>query len=170
MIQRSQPGQRQDSATGTAAAFASGHAPPTRFSNRALRECPLKRGLGQKRAAFGGALHPKIGLRRHVRSRPTPHTLQANIPRSFGARGQGASWTRGPRLHRGAGSAFVPERPLGDASRSAQMPTGLPRGARCGLLSRRRGRPPACHRRGRSPHNQPTSDHADGATLGRRDA
>jgi len=33
-----------------------------------------------------------------------------------------------------------------------------------------RGRPPACHRRGRSPLNQPTRDHADGATLGRWDA
>ncbi len=43
--------------------------------------------------------------------------------------------------------------------------TGLPRGARCGLLSRLRGRPPACHRRGRSPSNQPTSDHADGASA-----
>jgi len=48
--------------------------------------------------------------------------------------------------------------------------TGLPREARCGLLSLLRGRPPACHRRGRSPLNQPTSDHADGATLGRWDA
>jgi len=47
---------------------------------------------------------------------------------------------------------------------------GLPRGARCGRLFRLRGRPPACHRRGRSPLNQPTSDHADGATLGRWDA
>ncbi len=48
--------------------------------------------------------------------------------------------------------------------------TGLPRGARCGLFFRLRGRPPARHRRGRSPFNQPTRDHADGATLGRRDA
>ena len=47
---------------------------------------------------------------------------------------------------------------------------GLPRDARCGLLFRLRGRPPAHHRRGRSPLTQPTSDHADGATLGRRDA
>ena len=47
---------------------------------------------------------------------------------------------------------------------------GLPREARCGLLFRLRGRPPACHRRGRSPLNQPTSHHADGATLGRWDA
>ena len=47
---------------------------------------------------------------------------------------------------------------------------GLPREARCGLLFRLRGRPPACHRLGRSPSNQPTSDHADGATLGRWDA
>ncbi len=29
-------------------------------------------------------------------------------------------------------------------------------------------RPPAYHRRGRSPFNRPTSDHADGATLGRQ--
>jgi len=46
---------------------------------------------------------------------------------------------------------------------------GLPREERCGLLFRLRGRPPARHRRGRSPLNQPTSDHADGATLGRWD-
>ncbi len=72
--------------------------------------------------------------------------------------------------HRGAGSAFVPVRPPGRAARSAQMPTGLPRGARCGQLSRPRGRPPARHRRGRSPPHLPTRDHADGATLGRRDA
>ncbi len=72
--------------------------------------------------------------------------------------------------HRGAGSAFVPVRPPGRAARPAQMPTGLPREARCGLLFRPRGRPPACHRRGRSPLNQPTCDHADGATLGHRDA
>ena len=39
-----------------------------------------------------------------------------------------------------------------------------------GQLSRRRGRPPARHRRGRSPPRQPTRDHADGATLGRWDA
>ena len=37
-------------------------------------------------------------------------------------------------------------------------------------LSRLRGRPPARHRRGRNPLNQPTRDHADGATLGRWDA
>jgi len=47
---------------------------------------------------------------------------------------------------------------------------GLPREARCGQLFRLRGRPPACHRRGRSPLNQPTSHHADGATLVRWDA
>ncbi len=35
------------------------------------------------------------------------------------------------------------------------MRTGLPRGARCGLLYRRRGRPPARHRRGRSPPRNP---------------
>jgi len=78
------------------------------------------------------------------------------------------TWKTAP--HRGAGSAFVPERPLGGAPHFAQMPTGLPREARCGLLFRLRGRPPACHRRGRSPLNQPTRDHADGATLGRWDA
>ncbi len=71
---------------------------------------------------------------------------------------------------RGAGSAFVPERPLSGAAHPAKVPTGLPREARCGLLLRLRGRPPACHRRGRSPCNQPTRDHADGATLGRWDA
>ncbi len=55
------------------------------------------------------------------------------------------------------------------ALRTTTLP-GTPRGARCGLLSRLRGRPPACHRRGRSHPNRPTSDHADGATLGRWDA
>jgi len=72
--------------------------------------------------------------------------------------------------HRGAGFDIVPVRPPGNASCNAQCHSGLPRGARCGLLFRLRGRPPACHRRGRSPPNQPTSDHADGATLGRWDA
>jgi len=47
---------------------------------------------------------------------------------------------------------------------------GLPREARSGLLFRLRGRPPSRRRRGRSPLNQPTNDHADGATLGRWDA
>ena len=69
-----------------------------------------------------------------------------------------------------AGFDIVPDRPPGFAALPAQCPTGLPRDARCGLLSRLRGRPPARHRRGRSPFNQPTSDHADGATLGRWDA
>ena len=72
--------------------------------------------------------------------------------------------------HRGAGFDIVPERPPGPAALPAQCHTGLPRGARCGLLSRLRGRPPACHRRGRSPSRLPTRDHADGATLGRWDA
>ncbi len=35
------------------------------------------------------------------------------------------------------------------------MPTGLPRRARCGLLSRLRSRPPAHYRRGRSPPRLP---------------
>ena len=57
-----------------------------------------------------------------------------------------------------------------ERSAPAQMPTGLPRGARRGQFSRLRGRPPARHRRGRSPLRSPTRDRADGATLGRRDA
>jgi hypothetical protein len=69
-----------------------------------------------------------------------------------------------------AGFDIVPDRPPGFAAFPAQCLTGLPRRARCGLLSRLRDRPPACHRCGRSPPNQPTSDHADGATLGRWDA
>jgi len=79
------PGMRAGSGT---VAFISGNAPPTRSSQRVLRECPLKRCLGPKRATFGEAPHSKIGLRRHVRSRPTPRTLQANIPRSFEAWGR----------------------------------------------------------------------------------
>ena len=51
------------------------------------------------------------------------------------------------------------------ASPFAQCRTWLPRRAPRGQFSRLRGRPPACHRRGRRPCNQPTSDHADGATL-----
>jgi hypothetical protein len=72
--------------------------------------------------------------------------------------------------HRGAGFDIVPDRPPGFAALLAQCPTGLPRDARCGLLLRLRGRPPARHRCGRSPHNQPTCNHADGATLVRWDA
>ncbi len=55
------------------------------------------------------------------------------------------------------------------ALRTTTLP-GTPREARPGLLFRLGGRPPAHLRRGRSPLNQPTRDHADGATLGRRDA
>ncbi len=56
-----------------------------------------------------------------------------------------------------AGFDIVPDRPPGGASRKmsaqAQWRTGLPRRARCGLLSRLRDRPPGCHRCGRSPLN-----------------
>ncbi len=50
----------------------------------------------------------------------------------------------------GAGFDIVPERTPGIAALPAQCHTGLPRGAPRGLLSRRRGRPPARHGRGRS--------------------
>ena len=48
--------------------------------------------------------------------------------------------------------------------------TGLPREARCGLLFRLRGRPPALEQRGRSPSIHHPRDHAARATLGRWDA
>ncbi len=67
-----------------------------------------------------------------------------------------------------AGFDNVPHGPSGTANHRARCHTGLPRAARCGLFSRRRGRPPACHRRGRSPLIHYTIDRADGATLGRR--
>jgi len=47
---------------------------------------------------------------------------------------------------------------------------GLPREARCGLLLRLRGRPPALEQRGRSPSIHHPHDHAARATLGRCDA
>ena len=47
---------------------------------------------------------------------------------------------------------------------------GLPRRARCGLLLRLRGRPPALEQRGRSPSIHHPRDHAARATLGRWDA
>ena len=82
-----------------------------------------------------------------------------------------AASTRKTAPHRGAGFDIVPDRPsrLRVAPRTMSLPGSLgERDAVC--CSRLRGRPPACHRRGRSPRNQPTSDHADGATLGRWDA
>jgi len=79
--------------------------------------------------------------------------------------------TRGKPRSIGVPGPFLCRSDLPTTPRLAhKMRTGLPRGARCGLLFRPRGRPPARHRRGRSPLNQPTRDHADGATLGRRDA
>ncbi len=60
--------------------------------------------------------------------------------------------------HRGAGFDIVPERATGIAALRAQCHTGLPREAPCGLFFRLQGRPPACHRRGRSPSiNQRTT-------------
>jgi hypothetical protein len=118
----------------------------------------------------GTVRHPKIGLRRHVRSRPIPRTLQANIPRSFEARRRGASRTRGKPPPIGVPGMTLCRNDLAATRRAPhKVHAGLPRGARYGLLLRLRGRPPACHRRGRSPQNQPTCDHADGATLGRWD-
>ncbi len=92
---------------------------------------------------------------RHILVLPAPKlTRIRGKPRPIGVPGTPLCWNHHPA---------PPRAPHNGA-------TGLPRGARCGLLSRPRGRPPARHRRGRSPLNQPTSDHADGATLGRRDA
>ena len=52
--------------------------------------------------------------------------------------------------------------------RSAQCLTGQPPRYTVPVrLFRPRGRPPACHRRGRSPLPSPPRDRADGATLGR---
>ncbi len=64
-----------------------------------------------------------------------------------------------------AGFDIVPHRRPGTAAPPAQCHTGLPREERCGLLSRLGGRPPAYHRRGRSPSKHHPRDHADGATL-----
>ncbi len=72
--------------------------------------------------------------------------------------------------HRGAGFNIVPERLPGFAALPAQCHTGLPRGARCGLLFRPRGRPPALEQRGRSPSIHHPRDHAARATLVRWDA
>ncbi len=178
--------------------------------------------FGPEGRLYSGALDPKIGLRRHVRSRPIPRTLRVDIPRSFEARGRGASRTPGePRPIGVPGMALCQKNLTATRPTPHKVHAGLPRGARCGLLFRRRsrpgsagnhapsgcrvrfcagttsrqrlasrtkcgpgspgrraaswfsrlrGRPPAHHRRGRSPPQQPTRDHVDGATLGRRDA
>jgi len=115
--------------------------------------------------------HPKIGLRRHVRSRPIPRTLQANTPRSFEARRRGTSRKRGKprpsgcRVRICAGTTSRRSVPL----RTRSMP-GSPgrRDAVCcpgEEAGRRRAIGVVA-----APPNQPTSDHADGATLGRWDA
>jgi len=78
-------------------------------------------------------------------------------------------WKTAP--HRGVGHDFVPERPLGGAYRSAQGPCRAPPGGatRSAVPAKRQaaGVPSAWSQP--SP-NQPTSDHADGTTLGRWDA
>ncbi len=77
---------------------------------------------------------------------------------------------RGIGVHRDV-HVIVPHRPSGTRRAPRTIASrGTPRGERCGLLFRLGGRPPAYHRRGRSPSNPPPSDHADGATLGRWDA
>ena len=137
-----------------AAAYVSGNAPPTRFSHRAPRECPLKRCLGPKRATFRWALDPKIGLRRHVRSRPIPRTLQPPVPRYFEVQVRSASRPRGkPRPNGVPGMTLCQKNLTATHPVPHKVHAGLPRGARCGLLFRLRGRPPARHRRGRSPLN-----------------
>ncbi len=77
-------------------------------------------------------------------------------------------WNTPPQ--RGAGHGFVPEKPYGDASRSAQGPCRAPSGSamRSALPATRQaaGAPSAWSQ----PSPQPPRDHADGATLGRRDA
>ena len=108
--------------------------------------------FGPERRATPDAFGSQNRLRRHVRSRPNLQALDSTP--NCGA-------PSGCRVRICASKTLRP----GDAS--AQMPTGLPRRAPRGQFSRLRRRPPACHRRGRSPPNRPTSDHADGATLGR---
>ena len=86
-------------------------------------------------------------------------------------RGRGRGRTRGKPRHLGVPGMALCRKNATTACRAPhKVHAGLPREARSGLLFRLRGRPPAHHRHGRSPFNQPTSDHADGATLGRWDA
>ncbi len=93
-----------------------------RDSPIALPESAPSNDVWARNASRSGTVrHPKIGLRRHVRSRP--------IPRSFEARRQGASRnTRKTTPHRGAGSVFVQERPPGNASPRAQNADRAPPG------------------------------------------
>ena len=71
--------------------------------------------------------------------------------------------------HRGVpGSTLCLRCPPGCTALSAQCPTGHPPRTTAPVrLSKPRDRPPACHRRGRSPSPSPPRDRADGATLGR---
>ena len=75
--------------------------------------------------------------------------------------------TSGP--HRGVpGLTLCLRCPSGRPSPTAQCLTGQPSRRNASVhLSTPRGRPPACHRRGRRPSNPPSRDRADGATLGR---
>ena len=77
--------------------------------------------------------------------------------------------TRASGAHRGVpGSTLCLRCPLCCAPRSAQCPTGQPPRYTAPVhLLPPRSRPPACHRRGRSPLPSPPRDRADGATLGR---
>ncbi len=74
-----------------------------------------------------------------VNNGPPNRSRTRGKPRPIGVPGTPLCWNRHPA---------PPRAPHNGA-------TGLPRGARCGLLSRRRGRPPAHHRRGRSPPRLP---------------
>ncbi len=159
------------SGSGTAAALFSGHEPPTRFSNRAPRECPLKRCLGPKRVAFGGGApsqnrfetarpvkantaspqgtHPaffrgtRLGPRKGCAEHPAPTGCRVRICAGMTSRRRVPSSTNADRA------------PPGSAIRSALPATRQAAGA-----------PSAWSQ----PSLQPTSDHADGATLDRWDA
>jgi hypothetical protein len=78
--------------------------------------------------------------------------------------------TRASGAHRGVPGLTLCLRCFsGSISRSAQCLTGQPpRNTSPVQLLPRRGRPPAFHRRGRSPLRSPPRDRADGATLARK--
>jgi hypothetical protein len=87
------------------------------------------------------------------RRRPRRPGMRVQLPVAVSI-GNGIGIDQGTRKSASIGCAgfdIVPHRPPGTAEPPAQCHTGLPREARCGLLSRLRGRPPARHRRGRSP-------------------
>ncbi len=100
------------------------------------------------------------------RSAP-PHNLR---PTWRGSETESDQATRKTAPHRGAGHGFVPDERHSDVSRPAQGPCRAPSGSALRSAAPATKQAAGVPSAWSQPSPPPTRDHADGATLGRRDA